>query len=480
MHEEHFRIRQGERQLFLDDTDIAQITGLHKTFHTPDKKGAVIRRLPNIGGYPEVRTAPAWDPTSQCWKIWTVCVTPEELQGQAGLSGYHESADGIHWSAPATKQVEYKGSYDNNFVFIPMGEGRTGEIFGAVYDGTDPDPARRYKAISYVRRPEQCIVFATSPDGITWTKLDIRGIPSQDEPNFSFDERNHQFIATVKVNGPYGRSHALTTSRDFAQWTEPVLVFHADADDQELAKEVIAQHVGDPTRQPPVFVHPEEWATDVYNFAISRYESRYIGFASFFYHTGRAWQGRNHDGFHHVQLAVSHDMLTWERVGNRQPFIAPSPINAGAYDLFQILGPSRPIVRGDELWFYYSGIKHRWPPEKMTPDRNAICLATLRRDGFVSLDAGDDGGALTTQLFTHSGGHLYLNGVASSGGSITCELLDATDQPLAGFEPADCSPLVDDSTHFAVNWRQQPLPDGPLRLRFHLRNASLYSYWVEP
>jgi hypothetical protein len=271
----------------------------------------------------------------------------------------------------------------------------------------------------------------------------------------------------------------LTTSPDFLHWTEPQLVFHADAHDQELAKEVIARHVADSTRQQPVFVHPEEWATDVYNFAISRYESRYIGFASFFYHTGRAWQNRNHDGFHHVQLAVSHDMKTWERVGERQPFIAPSPLNAGAYDTFQILGPSRPVLRGDELWFYYSGLKHRWPPENMTPDRNAICLATLRRDGFASLYAGEQGGRLTTQGFTHSGTHLYLNGSAQSG-SISCELLDGAAQPLAGFEQANCLPMTGDSTRFVVNWREQDrLPTGPLRLCIYLRNASLYSYWVE-
>jgi hypothetical protein len=53
-------------------------------------------------------------------------------------------------------------------------------------------------------------------------------------------------------------------------------------------------------------------------------------FASFFYHTGRAWEGRNHDGFHQVQLAVSQDMHHWARVGNRQAFIAPSPLGAGA------------------------------------------------------------------------------------------------------------------------------------------------------
>jgi hypothetical protein len=481
-HDVQFHIRQGERQLFLDDADVAQIERLRKTFHPPEKKGAVIRRIPSdsrIGGYPEIRTAPAWDPTAQLWKTWTVCVTPEELQGQAGMSGYHESRDGVYWSAPLTRQVEYNGSYDNNFVFIPMGDGRTGEIFGAVYDSTDPDPARRYKAISYTRKPVQSIIFATSPDGIAWTRLDTPPVPSQDEPNFSFDEQHHQFIATVKVKGPYGRSHALTTSHDFVDWTEPVLVFHADAQDQEEAKTIIARHVADSTRQQPVFVHPEEWATDVYNFAISRYESRYIGFASFFYHTGRAWQDRNHDGFHQVQLAVSHDMQTWARVGNRQPFIAPSPLNAGAYDTLQILGPSRPVLRGDELWFYYSGIKCRWPPENMTPDRSAICLATLRRDGFVSLDADDQGGAVTTQPFTHSGAHLYLNGVARAG-SIGCELLDATGAPIPGFEQTNCQPIAGDSTHHLVNWQdQEQLPTGPLRLRIHLRAASLYSYWVE-
>ncbi len=475
----HFHLPSGERQLFLDDTDIAQSDGLVTTFHPPEKKGPVIRRIPSIGGYPEIRTAPAWDPSAQVWKLWTVCVTPEELQGQAGMSGYHESPDGLHWSAPNTQQVKFQGSYNNNFVFIPMGDGGTSEIFGAVYDSTDPDPARRYKAISFTRVPVQSILFATSPDGIVWTRLAVPPVSSQDEPNFSFDEQRHQFIATVKVKGPYGRSHALTTSPDFTHWSEPELVFHADAQDQEEAKTIIGRHVADPTRQQPVFVHPEEWATDVYNFAISRYESRYIGFATFFYHTGRAWEGRNHDGFHQVQLAVSPDMRRWARVGNRQPFLAPSHLNAGAYDTLQMMAPSRPVLRGEELWFYYTGLKHRWPPENMTADRNAICLATLRRDGFVSLDGGAQGGILMTKTFTHGGEKLYLNAVAKSG-VITCTLLDAAGQPIPGFAPADCQPITEDSTRLAVHWQgQERLPAGQLRLRVYLNEARLYSYWVE-
>src|SRR5205085_11195638 len=107
------------------------------------------------------------------------------------------------------------------------------------------------------------------------------------------------------------------------------------------------------------------------------------------YHVGHAWNGTNHDGFHQVQLAVSHDAKNWQRVADRQPLLAPSPLGAGAYDTMQIIGPSKAIVRDDELWFYYTGLRHRYPPPNVSWDRSAVCLATLRRDGFVSLDADD-------------------------------------------------------------------------------------------
>ena len=36
-------VPEGERQLFLDDVDIADMQNLTRTMHRPDKKGAVIR-----------------------------------------------------------------------------------------------------------------------------------------------------------------------------------------------------------------------------------------------------------------------------------------------------------------------------------------------------------------------------------------------------------------------------------------------------
>ena len=477
-----------ERQLFFDDADIARIEGLERTLHQPNKKGAVIRSDPNmvvVGSdgapvyRPQTRTAPVWDAEAEVWKFWTIGA---KLDWNQGRSSYHESRDGLHWYQPSIGQLEYEGSRDNNHVAIPLDETRTSEVLGVIYDASDPDPNRRFKAISFIMEPDLSIIFGVSADGIVWKKHDAPAILSGDEPNFSFDAADHRYIATVKVRGKWGRSHAVTTSQDFDEWSEPELVFQADDEDQELAREVIARRLANPALQQTVVNHPEEHGVDVYNFSISRYESRYIGFASMFHHVGRSVDGRNHDGFHHVQLASSRDMYTWERQGERQPFIDSSPLGGGAYDTLQMLGPSSPVRRDDELWFYYTGVKFRRPPHKWDPDYAAICLAVLRRDGFVSLGAGEEGGSLVTEPFTWEGERLCVNAVADDG-AVTVELLDVDGRSVPGYGAEDATSLNEDSVRQAVVWGENGrMPDranGPVRLRVSVTNAEIYSYWVE-
>ena len=478
-----------ERQLFLDNADVASIKGLAKRMHQPNKKGAVIRADPHMalragsdGGpayRPQTRTAPVWDPEANLWKFWTIGA---KIDWYKGRSSYHESRDGLHWYQPTVGRWEYQGSTDNNHVAIPLENDHSSEVLGVVYDAGDPDPARRFKAISFVMEPDLSIIFAVSPDGIVWKRIDTPAILSGDEPNFSFDAVNHRFIATVKVRGTYGRSHAVTTSEDFHQWSEPQLVFQADDEDQDLAREVIARRLASPALQQTVVNHPEEHGVDVYNFSISRYESRYIGFASMFHHVGRSVDGRNHDGFHHVQLASSQDMYTWLRQGSRRPFLDSSPLGGGAYDTLQMLGPSSPVVRGDELWFYYTGVKFRRLPPKWDPDHAAICLAVLRRDGFVSLNDVKEGGSVITEPFHWEGEHLYLNAVADDG-EVRVELLDVDSEPLPGYGAEEAAVVSEDSVRQQVLWREHSgMPDpagGPVRLRFSLTNAELYSYWFE-
>ena len=87
-----------------------------------------------------------------------------------------------------------------------------------------------------------------------------------------------------------------------------------------------------------------------------------------------------------AQLAHSRGGLNWHRFGDRSSII---PRGArGSFDAGCILcSADRPLVHGDEVWHYYTGINtmHGGP---MPPKRCVIGRVSWRLDGFVSLDAG--------------------------------------------------------------------------------------------
>ena len=176
---------------------------------------------------------------------------------------------------------------------------------------------------------------------------------------------------------------------------------------------MIAERLANPKLNQPQHNVPAEYMVDVYYLGVSRYEGLYVGMAAFFYHTGNV--NENSDGFHHIQLACSRDLRNWVRLGDRKPFIGPSEVGSGAYDLTQILPPSRPLLIDGELWFYYTGIKYRSAPSAADEKRGAINLATMRRDGFMSLDTDAQGGVVTTNSFALSAPWLYVNVDAGRG-----------------------------------------------------------------
>ena len=110
-------------------------------------------------------------------------------------------------------------------------------------------------------------------------------------------------------------------------------------------------------------------------------------------------------------------------------------------------------------------------------------LATLRRDGFASMEGDRDGGSLTTRPLRFSGKHLFVNANCPAG-SLRIEVLDEHENVIAPFSLEQCEPLAVDSTLQAVRWRTgddlSALAGRVVRLRFTLRNGSLYSFWISP
>lgn len=459
------------RRLLLDDEDLAEVRNLRRTMHAPVKKGAVIRPQHAWEGNLQTRSAPVWDPQEKKFKLWLITSTP--YPEMPGGTTYVQSKDGIQWERPPLRQVDLRGSRENNFLTWESAKTwPANALENVVVDLGDPDSARRFKGLAHCDGREPVV----SADGIHWKRLPVAKLPSQDESNLTFDRRSRRFLATLKQTGPHGRAVMLSTSKDFERWTKPDLLFHADDEDQQHSRTVIAARKANAALQQARYDNPADYGADIYNMPIFEYEGVYIGLPAVFYHTGKG-PDRNYDGFHHVQLISSRDLKGWHRHGERNAFIGPSPVSPESFDNTQILPPSCPIVHGKELWFCYTGTRYRYAPPD-TVESGAVCLAVLRRDGFVSLDAGATTGSLLTKPRILPQGNLHLN-IDAGQGSVVVEVCDEKGTSLAEL-PAS-APIQGDHLDVTV-WPSDKLKainGKQVSLRITLRQASIYSYWYE-
>jgi hypothetical protein len=134
------------------------------------------------------------------------------------------------------------------------------------------------------------------------------------------------------------------------------------------------------------------------------------------------------------------------------------------------------LVVGDELWFYFSGRSF----QLLNGGTYSTGLATLRRDGFYSMDAGAATGALLTHPLVFSGSHLFVNANDPSG-QLTVDVLDASGNVIPAFAASKCVPVSANTTRHEVTWNGASLASlagQNVKFRFNLTNGSLYSFWV--
>ena len=483
----------GHRLLFIDPYVLQEANEVTWKLHEPHKVGAVIRAEQAWEENEiQIRSAPVWSATEKKWKIWYF---------SDNGTGMATSEDGIHWTKPSFGKTSYNGSTDNNMVSIGGYTAKRGAdeyLENVIYDPDDPDPGRRYKALAGVvgRR------LVVSADGVDWKALDRPLISGDDESSAYYDRDNKLFITAIKHPGPYGRSVYLAVSRNFDSWTDSrdCLIFHADYEDQRLGVQRIHARLNDPAFQKPVYDIPAEYNVDVYYMSILRYQGLYLAFPVMFHKTGQVpkdWPGFDRQtlspsisktvhqvgdwtGFHQVEMLSSRDLIEWQHVGERQPILDESRLDGHSYDLQNIWAPE-PVVHGDELWFYYTGSRTYGIVTSEVADYRAICLAKLRLDGFVSLNAGRTPGQVVTRPLLLGAGSLHLN-VNAAGGAVMVEILDAEGKHvLDGYALSKGQPVTGDHLDTEFKWKGATITSLAGRrvcLRFTLRNAELYSAWV--
>ncbi len=470
----------GQHQLFLDDYLVGSLYRVKRQVNPPVKyEGNPVvfaekpwERHPGPKWNPaetealQIRSAPCWDPREQVWKMWYY---------SASRTLFARSKDGIKWEKPSLGKREFQGSKDNNMVLV---RGDPESFIQHVLLDPDGTPERRYKGFIGGRNRHPVV----SADGYVFTKLDVPLIPSQDESHLNYDEVKKRFIATVKHRGPFGRAVFLSLSKDFEQWTEPELIFHADAYDQLLGERRVQDHLANPRLRLMTVNQPEHYNTEIYNMPVFPYEGIYIGLPNFFESSGHS-PNRNQEGVNSVKLSTSRDpsLKKWVKVGDRGSFIPVSEVGGGAIDTGQVLAASRPQVHGDELWFYYTGYNHRF--QKDDPYQGAIHLAKLKRDRFAFFGSDKKGGFVETRAVSFDGSRLFVNADASDG-ELRVEVVNERGREvLEGWTRDRCRSIQGDHLSAEVKWTGQQdlsaLRGQRVRFRFRLYSARLFSFWVQ-
>lgn len=453
--------------LFIDDAVVAAHANVTFTVHSPDKHPG----NPIYGGKnPHTGLDKAAAPFTvmplsegEGLRMWYI---PHSRSGLGYHMGYATSAGGISWDMPALGIVDFQGSTSNNLVVLHV-------IGGVVLvDPNAADPAERYKSIFYRHEPApRGFSVAFSADGLHWSPLewieelddsgDRQGTGASDIVNAFYDPVRQDFVAVFKMwsrKGEYTvpvkrggppetcarRIVGMSRSKDFRHWSRAKPVLRADSDDPPTL-----EFYGVPS--------------------IRRVGGLYLGFMPCLIDDAPP------DGIGWTELVVSRDGENWRRI--RQPFLQRSEDTPGAVD-HAIAWVSEVHTVGDKEHVYYTGYV-----EGHKLGARVACLATLRKNGFVSVGAGSEKGSVKARPLSPqnlSGKRLSVNADASRG-EVRVQL-SVNGKPVPGYAFRDCGALKRNAVAVPVTWRGSPqLPDTeePVQIQFQLRRARMFSFTVE-
>lgn len=354
---------------------------------------------------------------------------------------YAESRDGIHWTKPALGLVEYDGSKQNNIVWDGIGT----HCFVVFKDGNpEAPPNARYKGISRGRpQGEKGLYVYQSPDGIHWSLTKNKPVITEgafDSQNLAFwDPQIGKYREYHRIFVNRVRAIMTGTSDDFVNWTDPILLEYPGAPNQHLYTNAIQPY----KRAPHILIgFPTRYLPD----QGQRVEPIFMA---------------SRDGltFNRWNDPVIPEDAPKDRAGNRSNYMA--------WGLLELPGhPGELSVYASEA--YYEG-----------PDTR-LRRFKYRVDGFVAASSGTRGGDLVTKTLSFSGNQLEINFDTRPGGRIQVELQDENGQPIPGYSLAESPSLVGDSTQLKVVWKESQdvgaLAGKPIRVRFRLEDADLYSF----
>lgn len=386
---------------------------------------------------------------------------------------YATSRDGYNWEKPNLGLYEYEGSKENN-ILLDWGDPC---MFNVMKDPREKDPQRRYKALGEVEgavaNHTGGVAIAFSPDGLRWTPYPgnpvvkhgrnigdaptILGWSPAKQKYIAFYRPGHPLAPEINGRGDHRhiRSYGYSESDDFIHWTPTELMMAPDDEDR-----VDTQYM---------------------QFTAGIDGEFYIGFNALHQTHEQTWD---------IFLMTSRDAFHWNWADRHVPYIPRG--EAGTYDA-GYMTPSGPIYHDGKVWIFYGAFSgaHSYLPTRLGDhSRFSVALCTVPQNRWVGLLAGPSQGIIVTRPLVFTGSKLIVDldaSVADQAPRIPphfdeCDLRAALCDQSGGVLPGftiERSTVITRSGEQEISWSGADLATlagKPVRIRFELRNAALYSF----
>ncbi len=376
---------------------------------------------------------------------------------------YAESEDGIHWVKPNLGIYEIMGTPNNNVILADAAP--LTHNFSPFFDSNPKAlPNEKYKALAGI---EKSGLFAiTSKDGIHWKKAGDKPVFTKgafDSQNVSFwSESEQSYLLYFRTwTGPdYSgiRTISRTTSKDFINWTEPERMDFGFTPLEHLYTNQTAPYFRAPHIYISVaarFMPKRQVLTDEQAMQL-KVNPKYFKDCS------------------DVVLMTSRGGKKYDRTF-MEGFIRPGLglqnwVSRSNYPALNIVwtSPTEMSIYVNQDYAQPTAHLHRY---------------ALRFDGFISVNGSYKVGEMITKPLNFKGEKLFINFSTSAAGYVKVEILDIDGKKIKGFELENSNEIIGNEIKKEVIWSGNPdlekLNGKPIRLRFTLKDADLYSIKFE-
>jgi len=376
---------------------------------------------------------------------------------------YAESADGVHWGRPDLNLFPWHTAKPNNIVLGRPDHHGSEACAPVILDLPERD-RRGFRYVLMYRNKGagggqyNGIRLIGSHDGIHWD-------PESDTRIAEMHSDHHNAICYDPVRDEYVM---------YCRAKHIYRTFRGDIIDTGASRRIA--RMTSPTLWTDWFEHGEPQTILIPDEIDNRTNFNFFYGMPARYHAGVYWgflEPFRMNDFIYTELAVSRDGVHYLRHPDRAKLIDYGP--EGSWDDEMIFASPAWVEVGDQWWIYYTG----WDGPHGTPERTgAVGLATIRKEGLISMHGPANGGVIATRRIRWPGGPLLVNADAHDG-VLKARVSDERRKPIAGYDYDDCRPFSGDTVRHEIAWgggSLDALRGQVIRLEFYLENADLYTF----